>query len=237
MSKPYPAFARHLDYSFNSFLNQVFIWMGLGMVLTALVAYLFATNPYLYTILSRPEGITPLGYVVMFAPLGFVLLMSIGFKRFSYLGLLSLFLLYSSMMGASISFIFVVYTKQSVFWIFILASSLFGGMGALGYFTAIDLSKIGNMALMALIGIIAASLVNFFLKSNTFAYLISIGSVLVFLFLTVWDFQKLKRLNEDARMNETNKSKLAVLGALTLYLDFINLFLSLLGLFGSKKGR
>jgi FtsH-binding integral membrane protein len=237
MSKPYPVFARHLDYSFNSFLNQVFIWMGLGMVLTALVAYLFATNPYLYTLLSSPEGITPLGYVVMFAPLGFVLLMSIGFKRFSYIGLLSLFLIYSAIMGASLSFIFIIYAKQSIYWVFILASSLFGGMGALGYFTSIDLSKIGNLALMALIGIIVASLVNFFLKSNTFAYLISIGCVFVFSLLTAWDLQKLKRLNEEARMNEINKSKLAVLGALTLYLDFINLFLSLLRIFGSKKGR
>jgi FtsH-binding integral membrane protein len=140
-------------------------------------------------------------------------------------------------MGASLSFIFLIYTNQSIFWVFILTSSLFGGMGTLGYFTSIDLSKIGNLALMALIGIIAASLVNFFLKSNTFAYLISIGCVLVFLCLIAWDLQKLKRLNEEARMGEISKSKLAVLGALTLYLDFINLFLSLLRIFGSKKGR
>lgn len=221
--------------SFSTFLHNVFIWMGVGMSITAAISYLFASTPALLSILVTTTGMTGLGYVVMFAPIAFVLLMSLGFNRFSYATLLILFLLYAAIMGASLSFIFLIYTSQSIFNIFIVAALMFGSMGAFGYSTKTDLTKIGSIFVMALIGIIIASLINMFMKSNSLSYIISFVSVIVFCGLTAWDIQKLKRLNEDASVDRETKSKLGILGALTLYLDFINLFLSLLRLFGNTR--
>jgi len=222
---------------FSAFLDKVFIWMGLGMLITAAISYLFAVSPSLLSLLVSPSGMTGLGYVVMFAPIGFVLLMSFGFNRLSYLSLLVLFLLYAAIMGASLSFIFLIYTSQSIFNIFIIAALMFGAMGGLGYTTKTDLTKMGSIFVMALVGIIIASLINMFMKSDSLSYIISFISVIVFCGLTAWDIQKLKRLNEDASVDNETKSKLGILGALTLYLDFINLFLSLLRLFGDRRNN
>jgi hypothetical protein len=224
-------------YSFNALLNKVFIWMGVGMSITAVVSYLFANSPSLLSMLATTTGMTGLGYVVMFAPIGFVLLMSFGFNRFSYFTLLILFLVYAAIMGASLSFIFLIYTNQSIFNIFIIAALMFGAMGVYGYSTKSDLTKMGSIFVMALVGIIIASLINMFMKSNTLSYIISFISVIVFCGLTAWDIQKLKRLNDDAAVDEETKLKLGILGALTLYLDFINLFLSLLRIFGNRRSR
>ncbi|NOS93311.1 MAG: Bax inhibitor-1/YccA family protein [Cyclobacteriaceae bacterium] len=222
-------------YSFNAFLKNVFIWMGIGMAITAFVSYLFASNLSLLSYLITNTGISTIGYIVMFAPIGFVMLMSLGFNRLSYFTLMSLFLVYAAIMGASLSFIFLIYTSQSIFNIFIIATLMFGAMGVYGYSTKADLTKMSSLLLMALTGIIIASLINMFLKSDSFSYIISFVSVIVFCGLTAWDIQKLKRLNEDAAMDSETKSKMGILGALTLYLDFINLFLSLLRLFGDRR--
>ena len=222
-------------HSFNAFLNNVLMWMGVGMFITAIVSYLFATTPYLLSLLVNTDGITGFGYVVMVAPIGFVLLMSFGFNRLSYVTLLILFLFYAATMGASLSFIFLIYTSESIFNIFIIAALMFGSMGLFGYYTKTDLTKTGSFFVMALVGIIIASLINMFLKSDSLSYIISFISVVVFCGLTAWDIQKLKHLNEDSEIDLQTKSKLGILGALTLYLDFINLFLSLLRLFGNKR--
>ncbi len=226
---------REMTSSFNTLLNKVFIWMGVGMFITAAISYLFAITPFLLSLLVNTTGMTPLGYVVMFAPIGFVLLMSFGFNRLSYFSLLILFLLYAAVMGASLSFIFLIYTSTSIFSIFIIAALMFGAMGVFGYFTKTDLTKMGSILVMALVGIIIASLVNMFMQSDALSYILSFISVIVFCGLTAWDIQKLKRLNENSTIDEETKSKLGILGALTLYLDFINLFLSLLRLFGSRR--
>lgn len=228
---------RETAYSFNALLNKVFIWMGVGMLITAVISYWFASTPSMLSMLVTTSGMTGLGYVVMFAPIGFVLLMSFGFNRFSYFTLLILFLLYAAIMGASLSFIFLIYTSQSIFNIFIIAALMFGAMGIYGYSTKTDLTKMGSIFVMALVGIIISSLINMFMKSNTLSYIISFISVIVFCGLTAWDIQKLKRLNEEATVDEETKSKLGILGALTLYLDFINLFLSLLRIFGNRRSR
>jgi FtsH-binding integral membrane protein len=222
-------------HSFNTFLNKLFIWMGVGMFITAIVSYLFVTTPYLLSLLTNTTGITSFGYVITFAPIGFVLLMSFQFNRLSYLALLILFLLYAATMGVSLSFIFLIYTSESIFNIFIIATLMFGSMGVVGYVTKIDLTKTGSFFGMALVGIIIASLINMFLKSDPLSYIISFISVVVFCGLTAWDIQKLKHLSEDSEINNLTKSKMGILGALTLYLDFINLFLSLLRLFGNKR--
>jgi uncharacterized protein len=171
----------------------------------------------------------------MFAPIGFVLLMSFGFNRLSYLTLIILFLLYAGVMGASLSFIFLIYTKGSISNTFIIAALMYAVMGIIGYTTKTDLTKMGSILLMALVGIIIASLINIFMKSDSLSYIVSFISVIIFCGLTAWDIQKLKNLAGEETSDSETKSKLGILGALTLYLDFINLFLSLLRLFGKRR--
>lgn len=223
--------------SFSSLLAKVFLWMGVGLLVTAIISYLFAMTPELLALLVNASGMTALGYLVTFSPIAFVLLMSFGFERFSYLTLLGLFLFYAAIMGASLSFIFLAYTSESIFGIFMIAALMFGGMGFVGYSTKIDLTKIGSILVMALVGLIIASLVNIFMHSSLVSYVISYISVVVFCGLTAWDIQKLKSLNENSAIDAETKSKLGILGALTLYLDFINLFLALLRIFGNRRNN
>jgi FtsH-binding integral membrane protein len=138
-------------------------------------------------------------------------------------------------MGASLSFIFLIYTNESIFQTFLIAALMFGIMGIVGYTTKTDLTKMGNILFMALIGIIIGSLVNLFMKSDSLSYVISIIGVILFCGLTAWDIQKLKKLEEETRYELETRSKLGIFGALTLYLDFINLFLSLLRFTGNRK--
>lgn len=224
-----------IAFADKTFLNGVFGWMGLGLAVTSMIAYLVYSTPSLLALLIGETGMTGLGYVMMFAPIGFVLVMSFGFNRLSYFALTILFLLYAGMMGASLSFIFLVYTNESIYNAFIIAALMFGVMGVIGYTTKTDLTKMGSILLMALIGIIIASLINIFMKSDSLSYAISFISVIVFCGLTAWDLQKLKNLAGETSLDTETKSKLGILGALTLYLDFINLFLSLLRLFGKRK--
>lgn len=228
---------RNDAHTFRAFLSGVFSWMGIGLALTAFIAYFVYATPSLLVLLVNQTGVTGLGYVIAFAPLGFVLLMSWGFNRLSYAVLVALFLLYAGIMGASLSFIFLIYTNGSIYSTFIAASVMFGGMGLIGYTTKTDLTKMGNILIMALVGIIVASLVNMFMQSDSLSYIISFISVIVFCGLTAWDIQKLKIISEDASYDTETKAKLSILGALTLYLDFINLFLSLLRLFGNRKSN
>jgi FtsH-binding integral membrane protein len=180
-------------------------------------------------------GLTPLGYIVMFAPLGFVLAMSLGFNKLSYPVLLFLFLLYSAVMGASLSFIFMIYTSGSIVGTFAAASGMFGLMAVVGYTTNTDLTKFGSIMMMGLLGIIVASIINWFVGSDGLDYIISFIGVLVFTGLTAYDVQKLKRIGAGVEFGTAQTSKLVIMGALNLYLDFINLFLFLLRLFGSRK--
>jgi uncharacterized protein len=220
----------------RTFLNQVFIWMGTGLAVTALIAYLFAYTESLLALLRNPMGgLTILGYIVMFAPIGFVMLMSFAFNRLSYSALVGLFLAYSALMGASLSFIFLIYTASSIYSTFAISALMFGGMGLFGYITKADLTKVGSILIMALWGIIIASLVNWFLHSSMMSIIISMITVVVFCGLTAYDVQKLKHLSETTGIDAYNKNKLGIMGALTLYLDFINIFLSMLRLFGSRR--
>lgn len=221
----------------KTFMASVFSWMFAALAITTVVAYYFASNMQLLSLLVNVEvgGLTTLGYVVMFAPIGFVLAMSLGFNRFSYPVILLLFLLYSAVMGASLSFIFVMYTAASIYGTFAAAAGMFGLMAVVGYTTKTDLTKFGSIMMMGLVGIIIASVINFFLKSDSMSYIISFIGVLVFTGLTAYDVQKLKRIGAGAEFGTASTSKLVIMGALNLYLDFINLFLFLLRLFGDRK--
>jgi uncharacterized protein len=221
----------------RTFLNQVFVWMGTGLAVTALIAYLFANTESLLTLLINIETgkLNILGYVVMFAPIGFVMLMSFAFNRLSYTALVGLFLAYSAIMGASLSFIFLMYTASSIYSTFGISALMFGGMGLFGYVTKADLTKVGSILIMAVWGIIIASVVNMFLHSGPMSIIISMITVVVFCGLTAFDVQKLKNLGETYGIDTYQKNKLGIMGALTLYLDFINIFLSMLRLFGSRR--
>lgn len=221
----------------KTFLASVFSWMAAALVITSVVAYYFGNNMDLLSLLVNVEGrgLSTLGYVVMFAPIGFVLAMSLGYNKLSYPILLFLFLLYAGVMGASLSFIFLVYTSGSIFGTFLSAAGMFGIMAVVGYTTKTDLTKFGSIMMMGLVGIIIASIINWFLQSDSMGYIISCIGVLVFTGLTAYDVQKLKRIGAGVEFGSESTSKLVIMGALNLYLDFINLFLFLLRIFGGKK--
>jgi uncharacterized protein len=209
--------------------------MGIGLGITSLLSYSITASPSMLSIFTTEQGLTLPGYIAMFSPLLFVLLMSFGYSRLSYTVLTILFLIYAGIMGISLSFIFLIYTSESIFSTFLSSAFMFGGMGAIGYFTKSDLTRLGNILIMGLIGIIIASLINLFMNNSTLSYIISFISIIIFCGLTAYDVQKLKNLAEDAEVNEEIKNKLGILRALTLHLDFINIFLSLLRLFGKRK--
>ena len=221
----------------KTFMASVFSWMGIALAISAVTAYVFGTDASYLSYLLNPQsgGLTGLGYAVMFAPIGFVLLMSLGFNRLSATALSGLFLVYSIIMGMSLSFIFMMYTRSSIYGVFFASAAMFGVMGLVGYTTKTDLTKMGSLFFMALIGIIVAGLINLFIHSNGLSYIISFVCVIVFTGLTAYDVQKLKNIGASSEYGSEATSKMSVLGALTLYLDFINLFLALLRLFGSRR--
>jgi FtsH-binding integral membrane protein len=222
----------------KTFMTQVFAWMTLAMVITAVTAFLFATNGALITTLISIEtgGLTGLGWIVTLAPIGFVLLMSFGFQRLSPAILTLLFVTFAVLMGMSLSFILLVYTAASVYKTFAVTAVMFGVMAVTGYTTKTDLTKFGSIMMMGLIGLMVAMLINFFMKSGTMDYIISIIGVLIFTGLTAYDVQRLKNIGSGAgEFGQANARKLSIMGALTLYLDFINLFIFLLRFLGDRK--
>lgn len=221
----------------NAFINRVFGLMSAALAITGVLAYWFGNDMALMSNLFNLETgkMNMLGWIVMFAPLAFVLVMSFGMNRISYPVLLILFAAYSAVMGVSMSFIFLAYTAASIFKTFVVASVMFAVMAVLGFTTKQDLTKFGSLMMMALIGIIIGSIINFFLKSSMMDYIISIIGVLVFTGLTAYDVQKIKNIGNGVDMGEASTGKLAIMGALNLYLDFVNLFMYLLRLFGDRR--
>jgi len=221
----------------KTFLSGVFMWMGLALSITALVSWLFASDASLMGMLMNTEtgSMTGLGWVVMLAPFGLVLWMSMGYQKLSASSLLLVFIVYSALMGMSLSFIFYMYTLPSIAKTFVITAGMFGFMGVLGYTTKTDLTKFGSIMMMGLVGIIIASVVNMFMHSQTMDYVISFIGVLVFTGLTAYDVQKLKRIGASVTLGTEAARKVTIMGALTLYLDFINLFLFLLRFFGNRR--
>lgn len=223
------------ESSVQSFMTAVFSWMFIALAITAATAYYVASTPSIMQLMITETGLSIFGWVVMLAPIGFVLLMSFRFQKLSALSLSLLFLVYSILVGLSISFIFMVYTMGSIATTFGVTSLTFGIMAIAGYTTKTDLTKFGSILIMALIGIIVATLVNFFLKSESMQYLISFIGVLVFTGLTAYDVQKLKKIGTEMIAGQESTRKYAIMGALSLYLDFINLFLFLLRFLGRRN--
>ena len=221
----------------RTFMTNVFMWMFMALGITALTSFYFASDPSLMQLLrdSTTGSMTTLGWIVMLSPIGFVLLMSFGFQRLSATTLTLLFAVYAILMGMSLSFILLIYTGTSVAATFGITSAMFGVMAVAGYTTKIDLTRFGSIMMMGLVGIIIASLVNMFLQSSTMDYIISFIGVLVFTGLIAYDVQKLKKLAANITAADGSYRKYVIMGALTLYLDFINLFLFLLRFLGNRR--
>lgn len=226
----------------KKFFASVFLWMFVALGISTAAAVYMANTPEMLSYLLNPEthGLSILGYVAMFAPVGLVLLMSAGLSKLSYGALLGTFILYSLLTGISLSFILLIYASGSVIGCFAAAAGIFGLMAILGYTTNTDLSKFGPILMVGVIGLAISMVINMFLKSSGFDYIMSFFGVAIFTALTAYDVQKLKRIgagleaNGDTIAGDDSK-KLAIMGALSLYLDFINIFLFLLRIFGGRK--
>jgi FtsH-binding integral membrane protein len=220
------------DEGLRSFMLSVYNYMGLGLALTGLVAIVVASTPALLV----PIFTTPLKWVVMLAPLGFVFFLSARIHAMSTSAAQITFWLFAAVMGISMASIFLVFTGESIARVFFVTAATFGAVSLWGYTTKRDLTGMGSFLFMGLIGIIIASLVNIFVGSSAVQFAVSVIGVLVFTGLTAWDTQRLK--NEylgSLQAGGEYVAKGAIMGALSLYLNFINLFMMLLQLFGNQR--
>lgn len=213
--------------------RNVYTWMTLALVITGAVAMYMAKS---MTLLSMIMQNSLLFWGILIAELGVVWYLSARIHRISFTSATLLFILYSILNGATLSMLFLIYTMSSIATTFFVTAGTFGVMALFGYVTKKDLTRLGSLCFMGIIGIIIASLVNIFLQNSMMEMIISYIGVLLFVGLTAYDSQKIKRLlmQDGVEINETTQ-KIALLGAMTLYLDFINLFLYLLRILGDRK--
>ena len=221
------------DEGLRSYMLSVYNYMGLALAITGLVAFIVGSTPALYI----PIFTSPLKWVVMLAPLGFVFFLGAKIQSMSTSAAQITFWAFAAVMGLSMASIFLVYTGESIARVFFITAATFGAVSLYGYTTKRDLSGMGSFLFMGLIGIVIASLVNIFLASSALQFAVSVIGVLVFTGLTAWDTQRLKEeyLGGYARAGGDMVAKGAIMGALSLYLNFINLFMMLLQLFGGRR--
>lgn len=218
----------------SNIMYKVYAWMAGGLTLTGLTAYGLYSNVPLFMSLMTHKWLL---FGLLFAQIILVVILSAFIMRMSYPTTILFFFAYAFLLGITLSSIFMVYQIQSIGMVFAITAGMFGLTAMYGYFTDSDLSSMGSILMMALFGIIIAGIVNIFLHSSTFSYILSFMSVIVFAGLTAYDVQKIKQLEWQCAGDRSLMRKLSILGALTLYLDFINLFLNLLNLFGQRKER
>ena len=201
------------------YMTKVYNWMALALFVTGIVAYITATTPEMIGAIVSSKL---LFYGLILGELGLVIYLTAAIRKMSMTTAIAAFLIYSALNGLTMSVIFLVYTTSSISTTFFVTAGTFAAMSFYGYTTKKDLTSIGNMAFMALIGIIIASIVNFFLKSEMMYWIITYLGVAIFVGLTAYDTQKLKEIGSRGFSDQENMEKMSVLGALTLYLDFIN---------------
>ena len=236
--------AVEVDQGLRSFMLGVYNNMSIGLAITGLAAIgisMLAIAGYTATgkaVLS-PFGVTlftsPLKWVVMLAPLAFIMLFSFKAESMSSSSARGMFFAFAAVMGVSMASIFVVFTGESITKVFFITAAAFGGLSLYGYTTKKSLSGMGSFLIMGLIGLVIASVVNIFLASSALSFAISVIGVLVFAGLTAWDTQRLKDMYLSSDMDAESAAKLSVNGALSLYLNFINMFQMLLQLFGDRR--
>jgi uncharacterized protein len=219
-----------IDEGLRQHMLRVYNYMGLGLVVTGLVAYIVGTTPALYV----PIFSTPLKWVVMLAPLAFVLFFSFRMQSMSASGAQTMFWAFCAVMGLSLASVFLVFTGTSIARTFFIAATMFGATSLYGYTTKRDLSQLGSFLIMGLIGVVIASVVNLFLGSTALQFAVSVIGILVFVGLTAWDTQTIKEQYAE-NFDQESQQKLAVFGAFSLYLNFINIFQLLLTFTGQRE--
>ena len=227
---PSQAHAAGIDVGLRAYMLRVYNYMTGALALTGAVSLAVASSP---AALQMIFG-TPLAWVVMLSPLAFVLVLSFGIHKMQTSTAQAVFWAFAAVMGLSMASIFIQYTGLSIARVFFISAATFAGMSLYGYTTKRDLSGFGSFLFMGLIGIVIASLVNLFLQSTAMHFVISVIGVLVFVGLTAYDTQRIKATYNELDSADTHTKK-AIYGALSLYLDFINLFLMLLRLFGDRR--
>ena len=231
-----------IDEGLRAYMLKVYNYMTTGLVLTGFIAYFFGKasvaaftpNGVILTSLGQALFNSGLSWIIMLAPLGFVFYLSARINKMSVSSAQITFWLFASIMGLSLASVFVQFTGTSIARVFFITAGTFAAMRLYGYTTKRDLTKLGGFLFMGLIGIILASIVNIFVQSGPMAFVISIIGVLVFVGLTAYDTQTIKNMYY-AGDSDSVGSKKALMGALRLYLDFINLFILLLQLFGQRR--
>jgi FtsH-binding integral membrane protein len=218
-----------IDVGLRDYMLRIYNYMASGLALTGIVAYVFAQSG-MYAAIAH----TPLIWLVMLAPLGIVMWMSYGINRMQARTAQALFWVYAALMGVMLASVFLVFTGESVARVFFITAGTFGAMSLYGYTTQRDLTAIGSFLWMGLIGILIAMVVNLFIASSALQFAISVIGVIVFTGLTAYDTQKIKEMYFASDDGETAGKK-AVMGALSLYLDFINLFMMLMQLMGTRR--
>ena len=219
------------DSALRDYMVKVYQYMSIALAISGLVAFMVASSPALMQAIFG----TPFAFVVMLAPLGFVIFFGFKLNSISAEKAKSFLWIYSALMGLSLATIFAVYTATSITRVFLITASTFGAMSIYGYTTKKDLTSFGSFLIMGLIGIMIASLINIFLKSSGLDFAISLLGVFIFIGLTAYDTQRIKQTYYHFAGNNEMVSKMAVMGALNLYMDFINLFIMLLRFFGERK--
>ncbi len=214
----------------RSVMRQVYVWMGVGTLLTAAVAYV-TVNSALINLIANPVIL----FGALIAELALVMGISFGFNRISALTATFLFLVYAALNGFTLSIVLMAFTTGSVVGAFVATGALFGAMSIIGYTTHVDLSKLGTFLMMALIGLLIAMVVNIFIASGPLDLIISVIGVLLFTALTAYDTQRIGRMAAQMDAQGEAGAKLSIFGALKLYLDLINLFLFMLRLIGRRR--
>ncbi|UTW51576.1 Bax inhibitor-1/YccA family protein [bacterium SCSIO 12827] len=224
------AAAAGIDVGLRSYMLRVYNYMCIGLALTGAVAFAASTSGEL---MNAIHG-TALRWVVMLAPLGFVFYLSARIHSMKAATAQTVFWVYAGLMGLSLSYIFLAFTGESIVRVFFITSAAFAGLSLYGYTTKKDLSGFGTFLVMGVIGILIASVVNIFLESSALHFAISALGVLIFAGLTAYDTQRIKAIYAEGDHSETHEKK-AIMGALTLYLDFINMFIFMLQFFGNRE--
>ena len=233
--------ATYVDQGLRSYMIKVFNYMGVGLLLTAAVAWLFANNEGLLSLLYNIDmqqhsiSMSGLGWIVAFAPLIMIFAFNYVVQNKSLSAVQAMFWTFSAVMGASLTSIFLLYTAASMTRVFLITAATFGAMSLYGYTTKRDLTKLGSFLFMGLIGLIIASIVNIFMQSPAVYWALSYIGVAIFVGLTAYDVQRIKDLYYSTRGSDEVSGKMAVSGALSLYLDFINLFMYLLRIMGDRR--
>ncbi len=228
-NNPYNAETRSLSTKVSAVMKRVYFKMTLGLLVSAFIALWCSESPVYWNFLSGNSWAV---WVLLIVEIGLVIAITGAIRRLSSAAATGLFYLFAAVNGLALAPIFIVYTSHSIAVTFFVTAGTFAAMSIYGFFTSNDLSKMGSILFMALIGLIIASVVNIFLHSDTMMWIITFAGVIIFVGLTAWDTQQIK--NMAIQMDTASVGKLATIGALNLYLDFINLFLYLLRIFGNR---